>query len=98
MENYTSEEIYRNYSLLICDDGRLRRVIADVLSKVSRRVVDEICEKCLILVTHQGDDISVIPSIVKEGREIIVLPETLFDESQEVIERKIYDFFVIYCT
>lgn len=81
---YTPEEIhYMDGGMVTLGVSDLRCLVANVLNRVPKDVVDRLFEECLILVPEPAEQGCYIPKTLVAGKHIIMFPFDIFGWPEE---------------
>ncbi len=81
---YDAEMIYRMQDIpFTMGTDRLRRLIAEVFTKIPTDVVDQIVDDCLYLMVEPEGGAVFYPNRVLKNKHICIFPHTLFDASEQ---------------
>jgi len=84
-ERYTPAQVhYMDAGVVTMGDDDLRYIISDVLAKVPAAVVDRVMDGCRFLMPRIQGKGTFIPAALLEGLDVILLPEGLLDDPDEM--------------
>lgn len=89
-KGFTHEEIwYMDAGIFTLGDDNLRRIVCGIYAKIPIQVVNETMDNCLMVMPLAAEKGCFLPEELLKGKNLILLPEALFDEKPEDIEHTI---------